>query len=110
MHVANICFRCFIRMLQVFHLDVAYICNSCQVFFTCFCKCLRRLFQVFHMSSFVCAIVAFECFKSRSGVAYGKSVESGWRCGRCSVQCGQLPAWRGPATGAVARGADTVRC
>jgi hypothetical protein len=90
--VANACckhiFRCFIRMLQVFHLDVAYVCNSCQVFFTCFCKCFRRLFQVFHMSSFVCAIVAFEYFKSRSDIAHEISVESGWRCERCSVQCG----------------------
>jgi hypothetical protein len=46
MHIANVCFkrfRCFIRMLLVFRLDVvkvdlgvAYVCNGLQVFFRCF--------------------------------------------------------------------------
>jgi hypothetical protein len=29
-------------------------CNGFQVFFRCFCKYFKRLFQVFHLSSFVC--------------------------------------------------------
>jgi hypothetical protein len=33
------------------------------------------------------AIVAFECFKSRLGLAHGMSMGSGWQCGHCSVQC-----------------------
>ena len=40
--------------LQVFHLDVAYVCNDFQMFFRRFRKCFRRLFHVFHLSSFVC--------------------------------------------------------
>ena len=28
--------------LQVFYLDVAYICNGFQIFFKCFRKCFRR--------------------------------------------------------------------
>jgi hypothetical protein len=53
------CFMCFIRMLQVFHLDVAYVCNDFQVFPRCFasvsdvcCKCFsyfRHMLQVFHL-------------------------------------------------------------
>jgi hypothetical protein len=39
--------------LPVFHLDVAYDCNGFQMFFKSFYKCFRRLFQVFHLSSFV---------------------------------------------------------
>ena len=58
MHVASICFKVFSRVLyvclQVFYLDVAYVCNSFQIFFRCFSKCFKRLFQVFHLSSFVC--------------------------------------------------------
>ena len=56
MHVARVCFRCFIRMLQVFYLDVAYVLQWLQ---TCFpgvldvcCKCFNyfgRLLQVFHL-------------------------------------------------------------
>jgi hypothetical protein len=46
-------YRCFIRLLQVFHLDVAYVCNDFQVFFRCFCKCFKRMFQEFYLSSFV---------------------------------------------------------
>jgi succinate dehydrogenase hydrophobic anchor subunit len=30
--------------LQVFHLDVAYVCNDFQIFFKYFRKCFRRLF------------------------------------------------------------------
>ena len=58
------CCICFTHMLQVFYLDVAYVCNEsvlsrCYVclqwfsnVFRCFCKCFRRMLQVFHLSSF----------------------------------------------------------
>jgi hypothetical protein len=60
MHVASVCFECFIRRLQVLYLHVAYICNGFQVFFRCFasvldvcCKCVSVVFghmlQVFHL-------------------------------------------------------------
>jgi hypothetical protein len=45
LHVASICFKSFIRLLQVFHLDVAYVSNGFHVF----CKFYRRMLQVFHM-------------------------------------------------------------
>jgi hypothetical protein len=45
--------------LQVFHLNDAYVCNDFQMFFKRFRKCLR-LFQVFHLSSFVCCIWIFQ--------------------------------------------------
>jgi hypothetical protein len=66
MNVASVCFKCFIRMLQVFHLDVAkldldaaYVCNGSSVFWClqvfsnicCKCfSCFRRMFQVFHVN------------------------------------------------------------
>ena len=57
------CCICFTHMLQVFYLDVTYIIQWFQVFFfRCFCKyfiCLQTYI----------ASVAYECFKSKSGVA-----------------------------------------
>jgi hypothetical protein len=38
--------------------------------FRCFCKCFRYMFQVFHCFQMYVANVSFECFKSRSDVAY----------------------------------------
>jgi hypothetical protein len=64
----------FIRMLQGFHPDVC-IClqwvHMCFKFFLVFCKCFRRMLQVFHLFSDICC----KCFiwmlrKSRSGVAH----------------------------------------
>jgi hypothetical protein len=71
-HVANICFRCFIQMLQVFHLDVAYILQWFSSVFRRFC-----LFQVFRLSSLY---VASGYFKSSLSVAYGMRVGNGSRC------------------------------
>jgi hypothetical protein len=55
MHIASVCFKCFICMLQVFHLDVTYVL---QWLHTCFssvldvcCKCFNCfgcMVQVFH--------------------------------------------------------------
>jgi hypothetical protein len=54
--------------LQVFHLDVACVCNGFQMFSGHFCKCFRRLFQVFHLSSFVCCNCCICIFKSKSSL------------------------------------------
>jgi hypothetical protein len=63
--------------LKVFHLHVAYVCNDFQMFFRRFCKCFRRLFQVFHLSFLYVSTVASGCFKIRSGVAHRMYVVSG---------------------------------
>ena len=79
LHIRACCKRTFqvvSGVLKVFHLDVAYVCNGFHVFFMCFCKCFRRMFQVFHLSSFYVATVANGCLKSKLGVAYEMSVES----------------------------------
>jgi hypothetical protein len=39
-------FRCS-HILQLFYLNVAYVCNGFQVFFQVFCKCFRRMLQAF---------------------------------------------------------------
>jgi hypothetical protein len=47
-YVANVClkcFSCFKRMLQVFHLNVAYIVVIIHVY----CKCVFQMFQLFHL-------------------------------------------------------------
>ena len=45
----------FTHILHVFYLDVAYILQWLfQVFLCVFCKCFRRMFQVFHLSSEAC--------------------------------------------------------
>jgi hypothetical protein len=72
MHVASVCFKCFkcsIRILQLFHLDVAYVL---QLLHTCF-QVFQVILQVFQMYvAFVSAVrmyvasVSSECFKNRS--------------------------------------------
>ena len=46
------CCICFTHMLQVFYLDVAYVCNGFQAFFRCFCSSVssifRRILQLLH--------------------------------------------------------------
>jgi hypothetical protein len=48
MSVASVCFKrfSFIHLLQVFHLDVAYVCNG----FKCFIQLFLQVFQM-HVSS-----------------------------------------------------------
>jgi hypothetical protein len=73
MHVASICFKClryFIRMLQVFHLDVACVCNGCKCFRMFFCKCFRcilKVLQVFH--TYVISVLSKYC-KDKFDVAH----------------------------------------
>ena len=53
-----------------------------------FYKCFRHMFQMFHLSSLYVATVASGCFKSRSDVAHGIRVRSGWRHARRSGRGG----------------------
>jgi hypothetical protein len=48
------CYICFTHMLQVFYIDVANVFQWVLSVFRCFCKCLRCMFQVFHLRSDVC--------------------------------------------------------
>jgi hypothetical protein len=61
------CFRCCICMLQVFHLDVAYVfAMATHVFF----KCFRRILQVFQLFRTYVASVSSRCCKSSSKVTH----------------------------------------
>jgi hypothetical protein len=115
MHVANVCFKCFIRMLQVFYLDVACFAMATNVFFWCF----KRMLQVFQLFRTYVASVSFRCCKSKS-----------WCCTCCSgthlrrppvallgssacvwVWRGRLVRARGTKRGpATMRAWDTERC
>jgi hypothetical protein len=65
MHVASVsfkCFRCLIRMLLVFYLHVAYVCNGYTrvfKFFLVFCKYFRRMLQVFQLFRMYVASVLY---------------------------------------------------
>ena len=45
MHVASLFFKCFILLLQVFHLDVAYVCNDFQEFLGVFASVSYACFK-----------------------------------------------------------------
>jgi hypothetical protein len=84
MHVASICFkccRCFMRSLQVLHLDVAYVCNDFQVFLDVFASVLDVCFKCSIYLLLYVATVTCRCFKSRLCVTHGMRVGSGWQCG-----------------------------
>jgi hypothetical protein len=72
MAVASVCFKrfSFIHLLQVFHLDVAYVCNG----FKCFIQLFLQVFQMHVLKCFIVffyvTTVASEYFKSRSDVAH----------------------------------------
>jgi hypothetical protein len=64
MHVAIVCFKCFISMLQVFYLyvakvdlDVACICNDFQVF-----SGVLQVFQMYVASVSIVSDVSCKCF------------------------------------------------
>jgi hypothetical protein len=57
-------------MLQVFYLDVAYVCNDFQVLLGVFASVLDACFKYFIcLQTYVASIVS-EYFKSTSGVAH----------------------------------------
>jgi hypothetical protein len=76
----------FTHMLQVFYLNVPYVCNDFQVFLHYFCKCFRGMFQVFHLPLYL----YFKCwsrwFKSISSVAILQRDPS------CAVTAGASPS------------------
>jgi hypothetical protein len=64
----------FIRMLQVFHLDICMFLqwlHMCfQVFFLVFCKCFRRILQVYQLFWEYVASVLPRCCKNRLDFAH----------------------------------------
>jgi len=92
MHVASLCFKCF----KVFH---TYVCKRFiwmlhifaivfKYFSSVFVGVLDVCFRCFICLLLYVAIVVSRCFKSRSGVAHGIRVGSGWQCGRRSGRRG----------------------
>ena len=59
----------FRRMLQVFYLDVAYVCNGFKCFSCIFASVSYACFKCFICLQIYIASVASGCFKSRSDVA-----------------------------------------
>jgi hypothetical protein len=53
-HVPSIFFKYFICMLQVFHLDVAYVCNGFQMFSDVLTNVSDACFKCFICLSFIC--------------------------------------------------------
>jgi hypothetical protein len=49
MHVASVCFKCFIYMLQLFYLDIAKVDLDVAYVFAMNFKCFRRMLQVFQL-------------------------------------------------------------
>ena len=75
--------------LQVFHLHAAYVYNGFSMFLGIFASVLDICFKCFIDLLLYVATVAYVCFKSRSGVAHGMRVESGWWRGRRSERHGR---------------------
>jgi hypothetical protein len=61
------CCICLTRMLQLFYLDVAYVCNGFQEFSCAFASVSHALLQVFQLFRMNVANVSSGYFKSRSG-------------------------------------------
>jgi hypothetical protein len=60
----------FHHMLQMFYLDDAYVCNGFSSVFRCFCKCLRRMLQMFQLFQTMLQVFACRCCKIRSSIAH----------------------------------------
>jgi hypothetical protein len=58
MHVSRACFQCFIYMLQVFHLDVVKVDLDVAYVVMAIYACFKRMFQVFQLFLVVC----YKCF------------------------------------------------
>jgi hypothetical protein len=66
--------------LQVFHLDVANVCNCFQIFLGVFTSVSDSCFKCFIYLILYVATIIYTCFKCRSGVAHGMCIKSGgWR-------------------------------
>jgi hypothetical protein len=85
MHVSSLCFRCFIRMLLIFYLDISKVDLSVAC-----CKWLYTHVSITCFECFIClqtyvANVSSACFKNRSDVAHAAMT---------SVAGGQQPTVR----------------
>jgi hypothetical protein len=97
-------FRCFIRLLQVFHQNVAYMF---AVVFKCFSGVFASVSDVY-FKCFICLLCMLQLLhldvsKDRSGVAHGICVGSDWRCEQRLVR-------RRPATRTLAHKPDALGC
>jgi hypothetical protein len=70
-YVANIYFKCFRNMLQVFHLDVAKLDRDVTHVAMATYICFKCMFQMCHM---YVASVSFGCCKTRSGCCINMQV------------------------------------
>jgi hypothetical protein len=77
----------FTHILEVFYLDIVYVCNCFQMFLQLF----QMHVQVFRLFFLYVASVASECFKNRLGVIHGIHVGSWRRCGTCDVRRRRAP-------------------
>jgi len=75
---SNVCYKCiyldiayvFIHMMQAFYLDVAYVYNIFKYFSGVFASVSDACFKCFICFQTYVAIVAYGCFKTRSGVTF----------------------------------------
>jgi hypothetical protein len=84
--------------LQVFNLDVAYVCNGFQMFLGRFRKCFRRLFQVFYV--FFCMLQLLHMNISKVAQVMGCA----WEVAGRRTTFGQC----GPIAGGLAREPDAL--
>jgi hypothetical protein len=89
--------------LQVFHLDIAYVCNCFQMFLGVFTIVSDSCFKCFIYLILYVATIIYTCFKCRSGVVHRMCIESGgWRgrrlgrLGRCLERRGRRLGGMGP--------------
>ena len=127
-YVVNVCSQCFIcffrrmlqvclsrccisftHMLQVFYLDVMYVCNDFQVFLSVFASFSNACFMCFICHLLYVTSVASGCFKSRSGIAHEMRVVRS-ATGPRAARAHETRAWAGdvwvarPPCGRVKRG------
>jgi hypothetical protein len=69
-HVLQVCLSGCCTYLHVFYLDVVYGCNGFQVFLSVFSSVSQACFKCLNCLQRYVATGVFECFKSRSSVAY----------------------------------------
>ena len=88
-HVASIYFQVFSDVsyvcLEVFHLNVAYVCNGFQMFLCIFTSVLDACFKCFICLFLYVAIILSKCFKVDPVLNMG-----------CSWRHGRRLGWRGP--------------
>jgi hypothetical protein len=107
--VLDVCCKYFYLNVAKVDLNVAYTCML-QSYFPSGFRCFIRVVQVFHMHVLIVSFVFFVCcncsiwmFQSRLWVAHVIRVESGWWRGR-------RLGWCGPVAVAVARKPEALVC